>query len=33
MKVVRLKHRTVLLAGSGEPTQPNNVPEYDDWLQ
>ena len=30
-KVVQLKHRTMLLAGS--PTPPNDVPDYGDWLE
>lgn len=31
-KVILLQHRTMLLAGSS-PTPPNDVPDYDDWLE
>ena len=31
MTVVELQHRTCLLQASGEQ-QPENVPDYDDWL-
>jgi len=35
-KVVLLRHRMQLLAGSHtdpEPTPPNEIPDYDDWLE
>ena len=36
-RVVELQHKCQLLAGSGsytdpEPTPPNEIPDYDDWL-
>jgi hypothetical protein len=32
MTVVELQHRTCLLQASGEQ-QPENVPDYDDWIE
>ncbi|SFO70154.1 hypothetical protein [Prevotella sp. tf2-5] len=37
-RAIRLTHRMQLLAGSGsytdpEPTPPNEIPDYDDWLE
>ena len=29
MKIVRLRHRVVIMAGS---TPPNEIKDYDDWL-
>ena len=31
-KVVLLQHKSCLLAGSPTPTPPDDVPDYDDWL-
>lgn len=35
MRIVELQHKCQLLAGSytdPEPTPPNEIPDYDDWL-
>ncbi len=31
MRVVELQHRTCLLQASGTP--PNEIPDYDDWME
>jgi hypothetical protein len=31
MRVVELQHRTCLLQASGTP--PNEIPDYDDWIE
>ena len=31
MRVVLLQHKTYLLQASGTP--PNDIPDYDDWLE
>ena len=33
MKVVELQHRACLLQASQNDKRPENVPEYDDWLE
>ena len=36
MRIVELQHKCQLLAGSytdPEPTPPNEIPDYDDWLE